>query len=130
MKRINPIDIETFKTDSTSYLSAGKAPPMTRARIKLINEYRTKAATHPILNEIGNFQVKLMEDAKSRRQLVKDPKYWIGNSQWREKYVGDGDPNVIREMVKNNDMRGMMQYQFAQDDVADMRAVGMCHRLS
>ena len=39
----------------------------------------------------------------------------IGNSQWREKYVGDGDPNVIRDMVKNNDMRGMMQYQFAQD---------------
>ena len=115
-KRINPIDIETFKTDSTSYLNAVKSAPDDESANKLINEYRTKAATHPILNEIGNFQVKLMEDAKSRRQLVKDLEVLgIGNSQWREKYVGDGDPNVIREMVKNNDMRGMMQYQFAQD---------------
>lgn len=115
-KRINPIDIETFKTDSTSYLNAVKSAPDDESANKLINEYRAKAATHPILNEIGNFQVKLMEDAKSRRQLVKDLEVLgIGNSQWREKYVGDGDPNVIREMVKNNDMRGMMQYQFAQD---------------
>ena len=115
-KRINPIDIETFKTDSTSYLNAVKSALDDESANKLINEYRAKAATHPILNEIGNFQVKLMEDAKSRRQLVKDLEVLgIGNSQWREKYVGDGDPNVIREMVKNNDMRGMMQYQFAQD---------------
>ena len=38
---------------------------MTMSANKLINEYRTKAATHPILNEIGNFQVKFMEDAKA-----------------------------------------------------------------
>ena len=54
----------------------------------------------------------------------------IGNSQWREKYVGDGDPNVIRDMVKNNDMRGMMQYQFAQDVMLRHERVGMCHRLN
>ncbi len=115
-KRINALDIETFRTDSTSYLNAVKNAPDDESANKFITEYRAKAATHPILNEIGNSQVKLMEDAKARRQLIKDlDVLGIGNSQWREKYVGDGDPQAIREMVKNNDMRGMMQYQYAQD---------------
>ncbi len=115
-KRINPIEIETFKTDSTAALNAVKGAATDEDANKLITDYRSKAATHPILNEIGNAQVKMMEDARQRKQLVKDLEVLgIGNSQWRDKYVGDGDPNVIRDMVKNNDMRGMMQYQYAQD---------------
>ena len=115
-KRINALDIETFKTDSTKYLNDVKGAPDDETANRLITDYRSRAATHPILNEIGNAQVKMMEDARQRKQLVKDLEVLgIGNSQWREKYVGDGDPTVIRDMVKNNDMRGMMQYQYAQD---------------
>ncbi len=114
--KITQLDLDTFKTDSGKYLNDVKSAPDDETANKLMGEYRSKAATHPIFNQIGNFQLKLMEDARSRNNLIKEmDALGIGNRQWREKFVKDGDPTVIREMVKNNDQRGMLMYQYAQD---------------
>ena len=63
---------------------------------------------------------------KSRRQLVKDLEVpWVGNSQWREKATGDGDPKRDPRYGQANDMRGMMQYQFADVMLRHESLVGM-----
>ena len=115
-RKISALDIETFKTNSTSALNNVKGAATDEEANRIITDYRAQAATHPIMNEIGNFQVKLMEDARARRDVIKQLEVLgVGNSQWREKYVGDGDPNTIRKMVADNDQLGMMKTQWAQD---------------
>jgi hypothetical protein len=114
--RINKTEIDTFKADSTSYLNLVKNARNDEEANKIITDYRAKSATHPIFNQYGQGQIKLMEDARSRKNLVHELEVLgIGNQHWREQIVSDGDPAVIREMVKNNDQRGMMMHQWSQN---------------